>query len=453
MLEHFDQHLGRVIDTLEATGQLDDTIVMVLSDNGASQEGGPLGFVNAMAPFNMIKETIDDKIARINDIGGPDTHSNFPHGWAMAANTPLKRYKQNTHSGGVRDPFVITGPGRIVGTSNAGELRHQFCHVSDLAPTILELLGLGDAASSNGMTGTSFASSIADADASTGKTTQYFEMFGHRGIWHEGFKAVAYHWPGTSFDDDTWELYDLTTDFNENHDLAAVQPEQLGEMQEMWWAEARTNQVLPLDDRFGERFAENATRHAGNRTNFTFWSGMGHVPSDVAPDLRSRSYGITAHVNTSGNVGDADGVLIAHGDATCGYSLFVRDGYLVHDLNIGGTHQIVTSDRPIPASATTLGFQMQRTGEGPFPHGVGTLLIDGEPAGSMETDQIFWLMISWSGLDIGLDRGTTVADYDGTGRFMGPNNYTGELVRVSVDLAMDQDVDHEAAGETDLGRE
>ncbi len=453
MLEHFDQHLGRVIDTLEVTGQLDDTIVMVMSDNGASQEGGPLGFVNAMAPFNMIKETIDDKIARINDIGGPDTHSNFPHGWAMAANTPLKRYKQNTHSGGVRDPFVITGPDRIVGTSNAGELRHQFCHVSDLAPTILELLGLGDAASSNGMTGTSFASSIANADALTGKTTQYFEMFGHRGIWHDGFKAVAYHWPGTSFDDDAWELYDLTNDFNENHDLAATQPERLRYLQEMWWAEARNNQVLPLDDRFGERFAENATRHAGDRTNFTFWSGMGHVPSDVAPDLRSRSYEITAHVNTSGHVGNADGVLIAHGDATCGYSLFVRDGLLVHDLNIGGTHQLVTSDRPIPASAATLGFQMQRTGEGPFPHGVGTLLIDGEPAGSMETDQIFWLMISWSGLDIGLDRGTTVADYDGTGRFMGPNNYTGELVRVSVDLAMDQDVDHDAAGETDLGRE
>jgi arylsulfatase len=221
----------------------------------------------------------------------------------------------------------------------------------------------------------------------------------------------------------------------------------------MWWSEARSNQVLPLDDRFGERFAENAERHAGTRTNFTFWSGMGHVPSDVAPDLRSRSYELTAHVNTSGNVGNADGVLIAHGDATCGYSLFVRDGFLVHDLNIGGTHQVVTSDRVVPANAATLGFQMLRTGEGPFPHGVGTLLIDGQPAGSMETDQIFWLMISWSGLDIGLDRGTTVADYDGTGRFMGPNNYTGELVRVSVDLAMDQDVDHDAAGETDLGRE
>ena len=180
---------------------------------------------------------------------------------------------------------------------------------------------------------------------------------------------------------------------------------------------------------------------------------MGHVPSEVAPDLRSRSYEITAHINPSGTAGNSDGVLIAHGDATCGYSLYVRDRHLVHDLNIGGTHQLVTSTSPIPADTTTLGFRMRRSGEGPFPHGVGTLLIDGEPAGEMETDQIFWLMISWSGLDIGLDRGTTVADYDGTGRHLGPNTYQGDLVRVTVDLLAAQDVDHAAAGATELGRE
>jgi arylsulfatase len=303
------------------------------------------------------------------------------------------------------------------------------------------------------MEGMSFAATLGDADASTGKSTQYFEMFGHRGVWHDGWKAVAYHWPGTSFDDDPWELYHLDADFNENHDLAVSEPERLAALQELWWEEAAANQVLPLDDRFGERFAENAARHAGTRTNFTFWSGMGHVPSDVAPDLRSRSYEIIAHVNPSGSTGDADGVLLAHGDATSGYSLFVRNGHLVHDLNIGGTHQIVTSESPVPSTATTLGFRMERSGDGPFPHGVGTLLVDGEPAGAMETDQIFWLMISWSGLDIGLDRGTTVADYDGSGRFMGPNTYTGELTRVTVDLVLDQLVDHDAAGDTELGRE
>ncbi len=452
MLDHFDQHLGRLIATLDATGMLDDTIVIVMSDNGASQEGGPLGFVNAMAPFNMIKESLDDKLARIDDIGGPDTHSNFPLGWAMAANTPLKRYKQNTHSGGVRDPLVIAAPRRLVDASHAGTLRHQFCHVNDVVPTVLDLLGV-DSDARPPLDGVSFASTLGEPDAVTAKTEQYFEMFGHRGIWQNGWKAVAFHWPGTPFDDDTWELYDLTTDFNENIDLAEREPDRLTALQAAWWEQAKANQVLPLDDRFGERFAENAARHAGARTNFTFWSGMGHVPSDVAPDLRSRSYEIMAHINPSGDAGDRDGVLIAHGDATCGYSLFVRDGHLVHDLNIGGTHQIVTSDRPVPADATSLGFRMRRTGEGPFPHGVGTLLIDGEPAGQMETDQIFWLMISWSGLDIGLDRGTTVSDYDRSGRFLGPNSYQGELVRVTVDLRSDQVVDHDAAGTTELARE
>ena len=449
MLEHFDQHLGRLIDFVEASGMLDDTIVLVLSDNGASQEGGPLGFVNAMGPFNMIAEPMADKLARIDDIGGPDTHSNFPHGWAMAANTPLKRYKQNTHGGGIRDPLVVRLPDRLAPDA-VGGLRHQFCHASDLAPTLLELLGIDHVPA---MTGVSFASTIADADGVTGKTTQYFEMFGHRGIWHDGFKAVAYHAPTTSFDDDIWELYDLSRDFNENHDLAAEQPDRLAALQRLWWAEAEANQVLPLDDRVGERFAANAARFHGVRTNYTFWAGMGHVPSDVAPDLRSRSYTITAHVEipTDG----ADGVLIAHGDATCGYSLFVRDGYLVHDLNIGGTHQLVTSDRPVPiGGAHTLGFRMIRSpGDGPFPHGAGTLLIDGEPAGTMETDQIFWMLISFSGLDIGLDRGTTVADYDGSGRHLGPFAFTGTLVKVVVDLTADQHVDHDAASEAQLARE
>jgi arylsulfatase A-like enzyme len=446
MLEHFDTHLARLIEFMETTGALDDTIVLVTSDNGASQEGGPLGFVNAMGPFNMIAEPLADKLARIDDIGGPDTHSNFPHGWAMAANTPLKRYKQNTHGGGIRDPFVVRAPGRVL---DPGGVRHQFCHASDVAPTLLDLLGIERHPA---MEGVSFASTLTDPDAVTAKHTQYFEMFGHRGIWHEGHKAVAYHPPTTAFDDDVWELYDLTTDFNERHDLAANEPDRLAELQALWWAEAEAHQVLPLDDRFGERFAENAARFHGDRTLFTFWAGMGHLPSEVAPDVRSRSYTITAHVDVPDD--HAVGVLIAHGDATSGYSLFLRDGYLVHDLNIGGSHQLVTSDRRVTTGSHTLGFRMVRSpGPGPFPHGVGTLLIDGEPVGTMETDQIFWLMISFSGLDIGLDRGTTVADYDRTGRYIGPFEFTGTLVKVTVELDGDQAVDHDAAGQTQLARE
>jgi hypothetical protein len=150
----------------------------------------------------------------------------------------------------------------------------------------------------------------------------------------------------------------------------------------------------------------------------------------------------------------AEGVLIAHGDATCGYSLFVRDGRLVHDLNVGGSHQILESDRPVPTGPCRLGFRMRRTPtDGPLPHGVGTLLIDGEPAGSYETDRIFWLMISWSGLDVGFDRGTTVTDYDRSGRFIGPFAFTGTLVKVTVDLDDNQQLDHEASAAIQLARD
>ena len=451
MLEHFDTHLGRLVAHLERTGEDDDTLVLVLSDNGASQEGGPLGFVNAMGPFNMGPEPMEEKIARIDDIGGPDTHTNFPLGWAMAANTPLKRYKQNTHGGGIRDPLVVRVPNHLddrLGRHDAGGLRHQFCHVADLAPTLLEFLQLDVPAE---MEGTSFASTVGDPNSDTGKDTQYFEMFGHRGIWHDGWKAVAFHPSGSSFNDDVWELYHLTEDFNENHDLAESEPERLADLQDLWWAEARANQVLPLDDRFGERFAENAERHRGERTHYTFWSGMGHLPSDVAPDLRSRSYTITAHVEVPEL---ANGVLVAHGDATSGYTFFLRDGFLIHELNIGGDRYRVASDRVVGAGTHELSFRMQRTPQpGAFPRGVGTLLIDGTPAGVLETDRIFWLMISWSGLDIGLDRGTTVTDYDGSGRYVGPFRFDGQITKVTVDLDTDQDLDHAAAGSAELARE
>lgn len=445
MLDHADQHLARLIDHLETSGQLDNTIIMVLSDNGASQEGGPLGFVNAMGPYNGLPESMENKFERIDDIGGPDTHSNFPWGWSMAANTPLRRYKQNTHGGGVRDPLVIHWPEQITNTG----LRHQFCHVSDIVPTLLECVDIESPASINGiqqkpLEGVSFASTLNDAEADSGKTTQYFEMFGHRGIVHEGWKAVAYHPPGTPYEDDNWELFNLVDDFNETNDLSQSEPERLQQMLDLWWEQAQMYQVLPLDDRFAERFAENAERHLGNRKVFTFWKGMGHLPSDVAPDLRSRSYRLEASVKPIG--ANVSGVLIAHGDATSGYSLYIDDnGYLVHDLNIGGSHQIVRSPDPVPEGSEKLGFQMARSATGT--RGVGSLLINGDVVASHETDNIFFLMISWSGLDIGLDRGTGVSYYST------PNVFTGDLIKVTIDLADDQILDGDGIGRAEMMRE
>ena len=445
MLDHADQHLARLIDHLETSGQLDNTIIMVLSDNGASQEGGPLGFVNAMGPYNGLPESMENKFERIDDIGGPDTHSNFPWGWSMAANTPLRRYKQNTHGGGVRDPLVIHWPEQITNTG----LRHQFCHVSDIVPTLLECVDIESPDSINGiqqkpLEGVSFASTLNDAEADSGKTTQYFEMFGHRGIVHEGWKAVAYHPPGTPYEDDNWELFNLVDDFNETNDLSQSEPERLQQMLDLWWEQAQMYQVLPLNDRFAERFAENAERHLGNRKVFTFWKGMGHLPSDVAPDLRSRSYRLEASVKPIG--ANVSGVLIAHGDATSGYSLYIDDdGYLVHDLNIGGSHQIVRSPDPVPEGSEKLGFQMARSATGT--RGVGSLLINGDVVASHETDNIFFLMISWSGLDIGLDRGTGVSYYST------PNVFTGDLIKVTIDLADDQILDGDGIGRAEMMRE
>jgi arylsulfatase A-like enzyme len=454
MLDHADWHLARLIAFLETAGIRDNTLVLVLSDNGASQEGGPLGFVNAMGPYNFRPEPIAEKLRRLDDIGGPNSHANFPHGWAMASNTPLRRYKQNTHGGGIRDPFVLSWPKRVPAK---GELRHQFVHASDLVPTLLDLIGIDAPAEIAGcaqmsIEGESFARSIADATAPSKTSPQYFEMFGHRGLWHRGWKAVAYHPPGTPFENDKWELFHLDRDFSEVDDLASSEPERLAEMIKMWWREAEKHSVLPLDDRFGARFAENATRFQGARNNFMFHAGMGHVPTDVAPDVRSRSYTIEAHVEIDD--AGAEGVLIAHGDATSGYSLYIKDDFLVHDLNIGGGHDIVTSDRKVPAGAHRLGVHVERlVRETPPAKGARTgvsaytLLIDGEPAGSLQTQLGFHTLISWSGLDIGRDRGSPVSHYDA------PFEFTGRLLRVTVAMHNDQNLDGEGVGNAEMARQ
>ena len=441
MLDHADQNIARLVAFLDDAGLADNTLILVMSDNGASQEGGPLGMVNAMGPYNGKPEPIDEKIARIDDIGGPDTHSNFPWGWAMASNTPLKRYKQNTHGGGIRDPLVLSWP---KGVAARGELRHQFRHACDVVPTLLEVLGIEAPKTIAGVEqqpieGVSFAASLGDADPPRG-AAQYFEMFGHRGLWKDGWKAVAYHPPGAAFEKDVWELYHLDEDFSESEDLAGVHPDKLAELIAEWWRQAQAHKVLPLDDRFGPRFAENATRFHGPRKAFVFHRGMGHLPTDVAPDVRSRAFVIEAEVKLA--AGD-EGVLIAHGDATSGYSLFVRDGRLIYDMNVGGRHAVTLSDQTVPVGHHTLGVAV-RSEPG---RRIVSLLIDGEAAGAGETDLGFHNFISWSGLDIGRDRGSPVADYEA------PFSFTGGLKKVTVTMDPDQILDGEAIGEAEMARQ
>jgi arylsulfatase A-like enzyme len=442
MLEHADQHLARLVDFLDKAGQLDDTMIIVMSDNGASQEGGPFGMVNAMGPYNLRREPIEEKIARIDDIGGPDTHSNFPLGWAMAANTPLKRYKQNTHGGGIRDPLVISWP---TGVAARGELRHQFCHASDLAPTLLEVAGVTPPLTVNGVAqmpleGTSFASSFGDEGVPSKKASQYFEMFGHRGLVQDGWKAVAFHPLASTFDQDKWELYHLDRDFSETDDLAGQEPERLKAMIAEWWRQAEAHQVLPLDDRFQARFADNAKRFHGPRKRFVFHAGMGHVPTDVAPDVRSRTYTIEADARIEAGT---EGVLISHGDMTSGYSLYIKDGRLTYDMNIGGVHHVIASDREVPPGNRRLGLRMRRN-KG---RNVATLLIDGEAVGGFDEQLGFVSFVSWSGLDIGRDRGSPVSHYEA------PFEFTGKLRKVSVLMDDDQALDTKAAADATLARE
>jgi arylsulfatase A-like enzyme len=441
MLEHADRHLARLVAFLEEAGVKDDTLILVLSDNGASQEGGPLGFVNAMGPYNMKFEPMPEKLANLDKIGGPDSHSNFPHGWAMASNTPLRRYKQNTHGGGIRDPLVIAWKN---GLAARGETRGQFAHACDLTPTLLDLLGIGSPDVIGGVPqapveGVSFAASLTDPAAPAKASPQYFEMFGHRGLWKDGWKAVAFHPPGMAFDDDKWELYHLDADFSETQDLAEQEPERLKALVHEWWAQAERCNVLPLDDRFGPRFAENAQRHQGRRKQFVFHKGMGHLPGDCAPDVRSRSYFIEADVTLAEG---EEGVLVAHGDATSGYSLFVRDGRLHHTLNIGGLRTTVSSDREIPAGRRKLGVRVIQGDGRTF-----TLTIDGAPAGEIKTHLGFLTFISWSGLDIGRDRGSAVGDY------AEPFAFTGALRTVTVTMDADQDLDGEAVGQAEMARQ
>ncbi len=277
-------------------------------------------------------------------------------------------------------------------------------------------------------------------------------MFGHRGLWHAGWKAVAYHPPGTPFENDKWELFHLDRDFSEVDDLAEKEPQRLAELIRLWWEQAEKHQVLPLDDRFGPRFAENAARFHGARSHFTFHAGMGHVPTDVAPDVRSRSYTIEAQVEIDEAGGE--GVLIAHGDATSGYSLYIKDGLLVHDLNIGGGHEIVTSDRKVPPGARRLGVRVERLVRQTEPAkgartGVSlyTLLIDGEPVGSLQTQLGFHNLISWSGLDIGRDRGSPVSHYEA------PFEFTGHLSQVTVKMHDDQMLDGDGVGHAQMARQ
>jgi arylsulfatase A-like enzyme len=424
-LEHTDDQIGRFVAALDHLGQLDNTLFLLLSDNGASQEGGPFGVMHEMKYFNMLVETPDEAVERIDDIGGPHSHANYPWGWAQAGNTPFKWYKQNTHEGGVHVPLIVHWPDRIPG---GGALRHQFHHVSDLAPTIYETLGIDPPETYRGyeqipMSGVSLQYTFAGPDEPGHKRVQYFEMMGHRGIYADGWKAVTRHQPGVPFEDDQWELYHLDEDHSECRDLAADRPEKVAELVELWWREAEEYGVLPLDDRtielFFTRYRDGSPHPTSRR--YTYYPPMSPLPAQVAPALGGRGWDLSATIVRAEGAG---GVLYASGTENSGVSLFVQDDQLVFDYNCFGDHHLVESEVRVPVGPSVVGVQFLRKGRA----GQATLVIDGRPSGSLSVPFAMTL-ISSVGPSVGYDHGSPVSE-----RYRGSFPFEGELDRLEITL-------------------
>ncbi len=424
-LEHTDDQIGRFVDALDQLGQLDNTLILLLSDNGASQEGGPFGVLHEMKYFNFLPETPDEAVERLDDIGGPHSHANYPWGWAQAGNTPFKWYKQNTHEGGVHVPLIAHWP---EGIDERGGLRHQFHHVSDLVPTIYETLGVEAPATYRGLeqipvSGTSLRYSFDRPDEPSPKRVQYFEMMGHRAIYADGWKAVTRHQPGTPFEDDDWELYHLDEDRSECRNLAATQPERVAALVDLWWHEAEEYGALPLDDRTIELFFtryRDQSPHPVNR-HYTFYPPMAPLPGQVAPALGGRGWDMAATVERPEGAG---GVLYASGNENSGVSLFVQEDHLVFDYNCFGDHHVVVSDAPVAVGPSVVGVRFLRTGRG----GEATLVIDGEPSGTLELPFVM-TMISSVGPSVGYDHGSPVSE-----RYEAPYPFEGTLSRLDVQL-------------------
>ncbi|WP_040495570.1 arylsulfatase [Ilumatobacter nonamiensis] len=446
-LDHTDDQIGRLVDGLRRMGELDDTIFVVLADNGASQEGGPFGVMHEMKFFNGILETPDEAIDRIDDIGGPHSHTNYPWGWAQCGNSPFKWYKQNTHEGGVHVPMVVHAPSHI--PADARGLRDQFVNVADIVPTIYELVGIEPPEVFRGIeqlpvTGVSFASACADASASSTNTLQYFEMGGSRALVHRvdgvWWKAVCKHAPGGDYDTEPWELYRLGDDWSECHDLADADPAMLERLIELWWQEAERHGVLPLDDRmvelFGARFRPNSPHPEDRR--YVYRPPMSPMPGQASAAIGGRAFDLTARVTR--RAGDG-GVVYASGTENSGLTVFVQNDRLVIDYNAFDAHTVLESDVEIPPGDATLGVALRR---GPGTSGSMALTVNGVPAGSAHLE-LFMRMMSSVGPSVGYDHGSAVSD-----RYEAPFAFTGELHEVEIQLLSRQDAetrDAEAAAE------
>ena len=439
-LDHTDDQVGRLIEFLETQDLLDDTLIVFLSDNGASQEGGKHGTTNELAYFNLMPLQVDDMIKHLDEIGGPNYYNNYPWGWSQVGNTPLRFYKQNTYEGGIRDPLIMHWPN---GIDDAGGIRDQYHHVIDLMPTILDIVGVESPENFQGVDqqpveGTSMRYTFpANAvDTPTTRPKQYYEMMGHRAIWSNGWKAVTMHRKGVPFEDEEWALYDTSKDFSECHDLSASEPEKLKEMIDLWWDEAESFNVLPLADRGNELFFMRREDRLPLSKPQRFLKNTPHLERFKIPDVRNRSFEIGAKVALDR---DSEGVLVASGGRTGGIVLYVANSHLVFEYNFMGSSTIVSSERKLDTGEYELGVSYRKTAEN---HGTASLYIENKDnrdyLGEIEIDTLPYRQTMY-GMDVGKDLGPTVSD-----KYVGPFTFTGNLEWIEFRLENDRD-DLEAA--------
>ncbi|MFD3551271.1 arylsulfatase [Streptomyces goshikiensis] len=459
-LSHCDDQVGRIVDYLEDIGQLDNTIFVVVSDNGASGEGGPNGSVNENKFFNNVADDLAENLAMLDKLGGVETYGHYPNGWAMAFNTPFKMWKRYSFNGGTCDPCVISWP---AGIAARGEVRDQYHHAVDIVPTVLDCLGLELPATVKGypqipLQGLSMRYSFDSAALPSAKSTQFYSMLGTRGIWHQGWKAVTTH-PAISgwsdFHKDTWELYHTDTDRAELTDLARREPERLQQLIGLWFYEAGVNQAFPLDDRSAlEILSTPRPELTPARNRYVYRPGGSEVPESVAVNVRNRSYSIGALVDLPGP--GASGVLFSHGGRFGGHALYVKDGRLTYSYNfLGSEEQRITATEPLPVGEKLiLAASFEKDGEVSPGLATGILSLhhgDKKVGEGRIRTQPGRFTLAGEGLNVGKDSGDAVtADYPGTA----PWPFTGgTLHRVAVDVSGDPYIDLEREAEAMLARE
>jgi arylsulfatase A-like enzyme len=445
--EYADTEIGRLVDTIKDLGQLDNTlIVYIIGDNGASAEGGMNGLFNEMTYFNGVPEPIEEQLKHIDDLGGPLGHNHYAAGWAVAGDTPFSWTKQVAGSyGGTRNGMVVFWP---KGIKAKDEIRSQWHHVIDVAPTVLEAAGLPEPRVVDGtpqipIEGVSMLYAFDDAKAPDRHLTQYFEIYGNRGIYSEGWLAGTLHrlpWeakPRATLENDTWELYDTRDDFSLAHDLARTNPDKLAEMQKIFLREAVANHVLPIDDRGFERVNPAIAGRPDlmmGRKSLIVYPGMFAIGEGVFINTKNASFRVTAEVDASAS--PANGVLIDQGGRFGGWTLYVKDGKPTYEYNYLGLKRFkVSSDKGIPAGKSAVKFAFAYDGGGAGKGGTGTLFINGDKVaeGRIDVTQCCGFSAT-EGADVGLNTGTPISeDYDA------PFPFNGKIAKITIDLIDDKE--------------